>query len=196
MIGERAADHGRGLYIRNFGPRRLGDRRSHHRLHHLAQPEIPSPGRPDRARPRPPRGPDPGFHCRGVQNLWRRDRQQRAEDAGARRSLCHGQPYASAVDAAIGRLRGHRHAHNHQDLFRAESDDQRSARRREERQGHRPLEGIQRSGARGAASVRVDVVRSLNTLSSVSASLPIGGFELRLPGPAPNLKGNSAAQYF
>jgi hypothetical protein len=55
------ADHGRSLYIGDFGACRLGDRRAHHRLHNLAQPAIPGSGGHDRARPRAPRRSDQDF---------------------------------------------------------------------------------------------------------------------------------------
>ena len=47
------ADHGSSLYLRDFGARRLSDRRPPHRLHDLGQPTIPSTGGHGRARPRP-----------------------------------------------------------------------------------------------------------------------------------------------
>ena len=59
--GRVGVDLGRGLYIGDLGPRRVGDRGPHYWLHHLTQPALPGPGRHDRARPRAPRRPRPNY---------------------------------------------------------------------------------------------------------------------------------------
>ena len=59
------------------------------------------------------------FHHCGIQNVWRRHRQHRTQDAGDRRSLRHGQPDVRERHAAIGHERGKGHGLDHRDLFRA-----------------------------------------------------------------------------
>jgi hypothetical protein len=56
-------------------------------------------------------------------------------------------------------VRGHCHAHDRRHLFHPQSDRRRSQGVGENRSGHRSLEGLQRGGARGTASVRIALMR-------------------------------------
>ena len=186
-----ARTHGCALDIGDFGACRLGDRRPHHRLHHLARPAIPGPGRHDRTRPRLPRRSDPGFHRRCVQDLWRRDHQQRAEDAGDRRlyamvSRMRALGMSKTTACADVVMRAIVDTYQH-----AEPDGRRSPRVHAERAGLRSLEGFQRSGAPGVARVRNAVRgwRSASCRAPQPTAIEAGIFAWRIDNLLPSRPG-------
>src|SRR5271170_7975216 len=84
-------NNGCRVRLSTIGACRVSGRWPDIRLYDLAEPTRPGQGWLARPRSVAPRGPIHGFHCRGIESIWRGPHDQRDADSGAHRSLRHDQ---------------------------------------------------------------------------------------------------------